>query len=282
MADDFRADLHCHSTCSDGTAPPEEIIRIAKGKGLRGLSITDHDCVDAYQVAVPLAEEAGIRLLPGVEFSANHRGKSVHILAYSFRVDSPLVNEFCERHRERRRQRSVAIVERLAENDVFIDLEEYGEQPGMIGRPHIAQAMVAKGYAKDIQDAFHKYLKEGRCAFVPSLSFSVEETLDVIHKVRGLAVIAHPMLIRSKRVLEEMLEMNFDGLEGFYARFRASDELPFQQRAEARDLFLTGGSDYHGNVKPRNTLGCSWTPQKTFDRLWEHYTEVSSGQLPSL
>ncbi|MCB1136825.1 MAG: phosphatase, partial [Chlamydiia bacterium] len=136
--------------------------------------------------------------------------------------------------------------------------------------PHIAKRLIDAGYAKDIKEAFSLYIGDGRRCFVPSQAFSVEETLDVIRAAGGLAVIAHPMLVSRRRVLRDLLKMDFNGIEGYYACFPPEQERPYQQQGLERGWLITGGSDYHGAVKPHIRLGASWVTQETFDRLWEH------------
>ena len=139
-----------------------------------------------------------------------------------------------------------------------------------IGRPHIAQAMKRKGYVSSIQEAFHKYIGDGRPCYASGGYFSVEETLDIIHQAKGLAVIAHPHLIVKTHTVHDLLEMPFDGIEGYYARF------PFRQNERwikigmNKNWIITGGSDFHGDIKPNIDLGMSWTPQETFKILHDH------------
>lgn len=277
----FRADLHCHSTCSDGSLTPKQLLELSLQKGLQALSITDHDTLEAYQEALPEAKRLGIRLLPGVEFSCVHRDLSIHILAYSFDPFHPLLVDFCHKHKERRIARCQKILERLDKEGVHIDGQELLAKVASnttIGRPHIAQEMVNKGIVPNIQQAFARYLGEGCRAYIPSSSSSVEETLDLIHQAGGLAVLAHPILIKKSKVLAELLTLKLDGLEGFYANFSADQERPFIEKGEKRGLFITGGSDFHGSAKPQIQLGCSWTPQETFEKLWKHYQEQLTTQ----
>lgn len=270
----FRADLHCHSTCSDGSLNPKQLLALSIEKRLQALSITDHDTVEAYHEALPEAKRLGIRLLPGVEFSCVHRGLSIHILAYAFDPFHPLLRDFCHQHKERRIARCQKILERLEKDGVHIDGQELLAKVASnttIGRPHIAQEMVSKGIVSSVQQAFKHYLGEGCRAYIPSSSCSVEETIDLIHQAGGLAVLAHPILIKKTKVLEELLNLNLDGLEGFYANFNSDQERPLIEKGEKRGFIITGGSDFHGDAKPQIHLGCSWTPQETFEKLWQHY-----------
>jgi 3',5'-nucleoside bisphosphate phosphatase len=272
---EFRADLHCHTTCSDGSLTPVEVIKLAAEIGLKGLSITDHDTIDGYETALPAAKEAGVELLPGVEFSAAYRDVSVHILAYAFSLSDEHILTFCQRHQARREQRNRAILKLLQQNGIPITEEELlggldtsGIVPHKtIGRPHIALAMVRRGYVSSVQDAFAKYLKEGKSCYSPGEPFSVEETIDIIHRAKGVAIIAHPHLIAKRSVARYLLQLNFDGLEAYYARLPVEREAEWIKTAQAKGWLITGGSDFHGSVKPNIPLGCSWVNEETFRRL---------------
>lgn len=280
---EFRADLHCHTTCSDGTSTPQEIIKIAAEAGLSGLSITDHDTIDAYKEAVPLAKAHGIELISGVEFSSMQDDVSVHILAYSFPLNSSIIQNFCFRHSQRRTDRNREILKRLSnhgmpltEEEVFAVTAAYpATEHSIIGRPHIALAMLKKGYIQSIQEGFIKYLAEGKSCYTPGDSFSVQETIDIIHQAKGLAVIAHPHLIDHPATLKKLLEMNFDGIECFYARFVKEAQKRWLKIAEHRKWLVTGGSDYHGTIKPNIPLGASWVDAERFYLLQKHFQEVS-------
>lgn len=274
----FRADLHCHTTFSDGTLTPEEIIKLASTIGLRGLSITDHDTIDAYPDAVPIAEQVGIALLPGIEFSASHRGKSVHILAYSFPWNSSVIHDFCQKHTQRRLLRNRGILQLLNKHGMSITEEELQpnlSQHGTIGRPHIALAMLKKGYVSSIQEAFSLYLGEGKPCYTPGGYFSVQETIDLIHKAQGLAIIAHPHLINDQTLIRDLLKMNFDGLEGYYARFPKVQQEKWVEIGRKKGWIITGGSDYHGEIKPMSALGTSWVCEETFQILYDHFKKSS-------
>ena len=281
---DFRADLHCHTTSSDGTTSPEEIVKMAVELGLSGLSITDHDTVDAYSSAVPLAQKLGLELISGAEFSSMQDDVSVHILAYAFPLGSPLIQNFCAKHTQRRAARNKEILKRLTEHGMPLNEEEVlaamPESPlnshSTIGRPHIALAMRKKGYIQTIQEGFNKYLGEGKSCYFPGESFSTQETIDIIHQAKGLAVIAHPHLIDHPKTLKQLLEMNFDGIECYYARFHKEAHDRWLKIAQHRQWLVTGGSDYHGTIKPNIPLGASWINEERFRPLQKHFQEVSS------
>lgn len=278
---DFRADLHCHTTCSDGSASPEELIKQAIEKQLNGLSITDHDTIDAYKTAWPLALQYQLPLISGVEFSASHRGQSVHILAYSFPLHSSLIQQFCQQHTRQRQQRNKEIIDLLTSHGMPVLEEDLidPDHPHTVGRPHIAQAMLKKGYVSSIQEAFHKYIGEGRPCFAAGHYFSIEETIDLIHQAKGLAVIAHPHLIDDSQILLDLLNMNFDGIEGYYGRFQAKEHERWVKIGQRRGWLITGGSDFHGAIKPNIPLASSWVNEETFRILENHFKQNQQSSL---
>lgn len=274
---EFRADLHCHSLCSDGTMSPSEIIDLAIKMGLNGLSITDHDTIAAYPEAILEAQSKNIQMIPGVEFSAIHRQTSVHILAYSFSLNSPIIKSFCQLHQKRRERRTMEILKLLAAQGMSLSLDDFPSDllvPSLkhsMGRPHIALAMLKKGYVTSIQQAFHHYLGEGKPCYIPSSAFTVEETIELIHRANGLAIIAHPHLIENHAVCRDLLEMNFDGIEGYYARFQMTDHERWLKIGARKGWIITGGSDFHGSIKPNLSLGSSYVNEETFALLKQHY-----------
>lgn len=263
----FRADLHCHSIYSDGTDTPQRLIDLAIEIGLSGLSITDHDTVSAYEEALPYAKEHNFLLLPGVEFSASHHGHSVHILGYGFSLQSEALLDLCEWHQTRRKNRNKRILERLRGLGILIETPE----GHTIGRPHIAKAMVEKGAISSIQEAFDKYLGEGRPAYDPGETVSVEKTIAAIHASQGKAIIAHPHLVQRGPLIRQLLKLPFDGIEGYYARFTPLQENKWIGIGRQKGWLITGGSDYHGGTKPFNILGSSWVGKETFDALIAGY-----------
>jgi 3',5'-nucleoside bisphosphate phosphatase len=267
----FRADLHCHSTFSDGTATPEELIDLAAESGLSGLSITDHDTVDAYHTALPYAHKKNISLISGVEFSCIHREESVHILGYAFSLTNQDLLNFCKLHQTRREKRLTLILEKLKQHEMPVTLEP--QSFGSIGRPHIALEMIKHGYVRSVEEAFKKYLGEGCACYVPGEAFTVEESIRIIHKAGGFAVIAHPHLIRNSKIVTDLLKMPFDGVEAYYARFAPHQEKAWVKIGQYRQWLVTGGSDFHGTVKPHIPLGCSWVGTETFQQLHQRFLQ---------
>ncbi len=271
----FRADLHCHTTCSDGTLTPTEIIDHAIKSNLNGLSITDHDTIQAYKEAMPYAAEMNFLLLPGIEFSTCYKDTSIHVLAYAFSLDAKPIQNLCSKHKIRRENRNLAILQLLAKKSLPISVDELERQRGFfsdsVTRPHIALAMIEKGYVTTMQQAFNEYLSEGKPCFVPGTPISLEETLETIHQAGGLAIIAHPHLINDVRIIRNLIDLPFDGIEGYYARFAPKDNERWIKIAQRKSWVVTGGSDFHGTIKPGTTFGSSWVNEETFYQLYRHF-----------
>ena len=201
MSPTFRADLHCHTTCSDGSLTPIELVQLAKEISLQGLSITvRRHTVLGYFLAKERAKELGIELIPGVELSSRHNNQNVHILGYCMKPDHPGLQLYAIGIKNRRIERCQAMLDQLKRLGLPLSFDEVAEQSQseLIGRPHIAAAMVKKGLSKSVREAFRLYLGDGKPGYVPGASVSVEETIQTIHAAEGVAIIAHPHLIQSR------------------------------------------------------------------------------------
>jgi len=274
MTPDFRADLHCHSYCSDGSDSPEELLKKAKEIGLNGLSITDHDSIRAYTPELfSLAEQLSIRLLTGIELSSEWEGATVHVLGYGIDVQSQLLIDFLAEMIRRRDVRNRAIIEKLKARKIDIEMEEVEAltyelfSHRTIGRPHIAEALVRKGIVSTIQQAFEIYLREGASCYVSGIKYSPKDAIEIIHLAKGKAVLAHPHFIKKGALLRYLLSLPFDGLECHYGTLNKVQERPWLEKAKAKGLIATGGSDYHGKFKPYIPLGCSWVSEGIFNSL---------------
>ena len=257
-----------HSTASDGTDTPLELLDLCQEKGLLGLSITDHDTVAAYTPALFIgAEKRGLKLGTGVEFSTRHKGKSIHILGYNIDVSAADLLTFCDAHQKRRFKRNLAMCQKLAKMGMPIGEDWLVGKEG-VGRPHIAKKMVEKGYVNSIKSAFSRFIGDGKCAFVDSDLFSTQETIELIHASGGKAFIAHPHLIKHNRIVQELIEMPFDGVEAYYGTFSKDHEEKWLKIAQEKNWMISGGSDYHGAIKPENRLGSSYVTRKTFEDIF--------------
>lgn len=264
-----RYDLHCHSTASDGELSPVELLKKAKNKGLTGISITDHDTVGAYtDETFAEASRLGLELIPGVEFSSYLGKEGIHVLGYFLDLSSPMLQAFCKKHQSRRWERNRKILKLLMQNNMPIDeseLEEFTDS--VVGRPHIAKLMSRHGYVKDEREAFRKYLSEGKPCFSWGTPISLDETLRLIHAAKGLAFLAHPILIKRKRIFEQALSYPFDGIECYYGNFERDKVEPFIKRAEENRLLKSGGSDYHGPSFTKADLGRSFITKELLELI---------------
>ena len=273
----FKADLHCHTTHSDGTFTPQELLELCMELGIQGLAITDHDTVSAYLEIAPSFAKEKIDLISGVEISTELDGENVHILGYAFDPTNIAIHEFCRLHRLRRDVRNLQILEKLTSKGMLLepkDILDPKNQTVTYGRPHIAQAMVKKGYVKDVAQAFRKYIGNGKPCYVSGDKWTPQEAIDRIHEAKGKAIIAHPHLIENKNILEKLLAFNFDGIEVYYSRFGDDENKKWLKIAQEKNWLATGGSDFHGAIKPDVKLGCSLTPEKTFKELLSHFNQV--------
>ncbi|HEX2583053.1 MAG TPA: PHP domain-containing protein, partial [Chlamydiales bacterium] len=253
----FRADLHCHTYCSDGSDSPETLLRKAKAIGLQGLSITDHDSIGAYTPEVfALADALPIRLLPGIELSSEWEKTTVHVLGYGIDIHSEGLREFLAEMIRRRNTRNQAIIEKLKAQKIAIEMAEVESltqelfSHRTIGRPHIAELLVRKKVVASIPEAFDRYLREGAICYVSGIKYTPTDVIDAIHHAKGKAVLAHPHFIKSGSHLRYLLTLPFDGLECHYGTLHKVQEKYWIKKAKEKGLIATGGSDYHGACKP--------------------------------
>ncbi len=266
----FRADLHCHTTFSDGTMTPRELLHHAKEIGLSALSITDHDTIDAYKEASQIAKELGLLLGNGVEFSSMFGKLSVHILGYDFDLASPEIQNLCALHQTRRQERNKSILYKLSRLSMPIHEEELlAMGQCSLGRPHIAQLMIQKGYVTSIKQAFNLYIGDGRPCFDPGQGITTEVTISTIKKGGGKAFLAHPHLLEHQNKIKELLKLPFDGIECHYARFAPDQEKRWIKIAQEKGWLISGGSDFHGSVKEFISLGCSWVDEETYFKIFQ-------------
>lgn len=274
------ADLHMHTTSSDGSFSPSELLHAAADLGLKGLSITDHDTIHAYTEILPLAASLKLSLLSGIEFSSICAKTSVHILGYGFSLRNTLILSLCENHLIRRKERCLEMLSLLKKQRLSLDedpiLQQLIHTNQLIGRPHIAVAMIRQGYVSTLEEAFQRYLGENCSCYRGAASMSSEEIINVIHQANGLAVLAHPHLIPNESLLQRLLKMPFDGIEVYYARFPMQRNQRFLEIAQRKKWLATGGSDFHGTIKPQLSIGSSWTPQETFEKLFLHYQQAEA------
>lgn len=269
-------DLHSHTNESDGTCSPAELIEEAVRAGVRILGITDHDTLRGFDKAVPVAKERGIELLCGIELSTKLHGQSVHLLGYFPGEDG--LSEFRTwvlDMQASRRDRNIRLVARLQELGFDITLQEAEARGrGMTGRPHFAQLLVEKGYVGSIREAFDDYLDESAKGYVYRREPQFAEGVERIRKAGGIASLAHPVRVRGdvSMLMPELCEAGMNAIEAYHSDHTSGDTELYLNLAKNYDLLVTGGSDFHGTVKPGVKLGtgCGGNlriPEDLLDRL---------------
>jgi len=256
-----RIDLHTHSTASDGTLTPAELMRAAKETGLSAIALTDHDTFAGLPEARAEAERQGIELVPGCELSLDFAGRPTHLLAL-FVDERPgnVVHELT-RVRTARAARNLTMLEKLKTVGVHLRLSDVERHAtGVVGRPHMAQAMMAQGVVRNFEEAFARFLGSGGLAYVPKAKLTPKEAIDAIHADGGLAVLAHPYLLSQQQrqiepMLEELAAQGLDGVEVYYTEHSDKYTELMAELAQRLGLLMSGGSDFHGAVKPGVALG---------------------------
>jgi len=240
-------DLHTHSSYSDGTYAPSAIVDLALRKGLYGLSITDHDCVDGIEEAIEYAKYKNIIFVPGIEFSCFYGDEEIHILGYNIDHKCPSLLDITNRLRNARLERALKMIQNLNSMGFEISFDDLEKQSlTSIGRPHIGQALVEKGYARSIQETFEKYLSQGMPAYVERYRLLAQDAIRLIHEAGGVSVIAHPYLIKNQSCIDALAAMGIDGLEAYHSSHSNSNEKRYIYMARRLGLCITGGSDFHG------------------------------------
>jgi predicted metal-dependent phosphoesterase TrpH len=245
-----------HSTASDGSRSPTDVVRAAKRAELSAIALTDHDTVDGLEEARLAGAELGVRIVNGVELSAVEGESETHLLGLHLQDTGVLARGLAEL-REMRGRRAVTIVERLQALGVQITFDDVLLQSGdgAIGRPHVARALVADGWAADQRDAFDRYLGAGRPAYVAKEQLGMREAIAMVHAAGGLAVLAHPGAAGTRERLESLAALGMDGVEVKHPSHSSSDTQRLRALAEQLGLIPSGGSDWHGAADGPRTIG---------------------------
>jgi 3',5'-nucleoside bisphosphate phosphatase len=277
-------DLHIHSTASDGTLSPVEILRLAETLELGAISITDHDTLKGSRDLLEAAGSSDVRVLTGIEISTIPPALytvagSFHILGYGIRLDDPALNQTLKTLQHARENRNPLIISRLNAMGLDITLEEVIQASGksQIGRPHIAQLMIKKGFARTIDEAFDAYLGFNKPAYVDKYKLDCQKAIEMIIKAGGIPVLAHPFLLRIpdhsrlESLVATLREMGLQGIEVYYPEHSSEDVEFYSRLALSHDLAVTGGTDFHGAIKPEIQIGYGkgdfFVPYAVYDLL---------------
>lgn len=251
------ADLHMHSVHSDGVCTPAELVAEIVRVGLGAVSLTDHDTVAGWPEFRDGCAAAHVEAIPGVELSGTLRERDAHILGYWIDPVAPVLTEALERFRARRIDRGREMTERLNQLGVPIRFDQVLESAGrgVVGRPHVADALLRSGAIASYDEAFRRYLGVGSPAYVPKEVLNAREAVDLIHAAGGLAVLAHPANHFDRATIRSLADAGLDGLEVVHPRHTVATTRVLSEIADENGLFVTGGSDYHGGERGEARIG---------------------------
>lgn len=251
------ADLHIHTKFSDGAYAPERIVEEAHARGLACIAITDHDEVAGITPAKKAAQALNLEVIPGVELSAEIGETEVHILGYFIDWQAQWFQDKLKQLCQVRKERALAIIEKLKQHGIELTADELlsGTDLYSIGRLHIARLLTKKGFVHSTQEAFHKYLGNGRSCYVKKFKLTPTEAIGMIVTLKGVAVLAHPYNIGSDERIAEFVQQGLRGIEVYYPEHDPANTTHYRNLAQKYGLLLTGGSDYHGLAEVGVTLG---------------------------
>ncbi|MBM7623005.1 PHP domain-containing protein [Sporohalobacter salinus] len=272
-----KVDLHLHTTASDGSYTPEELVEKAVEMGLETIAVSDHDTVAGIGPALAAAKGVDLEVVSGVELTTYVGQEEVHILGYCFDyLDQDLLVEL-NKLKEARKNRGKKIVEKLNKLGLDLEWEKVTEVAGSgaVGRPHIARALVNEGYVDDISAAFDNYIADQGPAYVPKTQLTPKEAIEIINKAGGIAVLAHPGHLSTNELVIEIIESGIDGIEAYYSGHDEEETEKYIKLATRYDLLITGGSDCHGpKIKEGILLGTVDIPRQVVDNLKSTYRDI--------
>ena len=254
-------DLHTHTTESDGTLTPSQLVRYAKEKGLSAISVTDHDTIDGNQEALREGKAVGLEVIPGVEISVDHSPGSMHMLGYFINAEDTTLKEKLALLQESRADRNPRIIAKLNELGLDITYDEVVKVSGggQTGRPHIAQVLTKRGYTSSLQEAFDKYLGKGAPAYFDKFRLEPADAMAMITNAGGIPVLAHPFTLHCKSaeeletLVKNLVSQGLKGIEVYYSEHDPQQTSLYHSLAKDYNLAMTGGSDFHGeNMKGIN------------------------------
>jgi predicted metal-dependent phosphoesterase TrpH len=263
------ADLHLHTHFSDGTFSPEEVVTRGQRHGFAALALTDHDTVEGCQRMAAASEAMGIEFIPGTELTAEQDGNELHILGYFLDTGNAKLLSEIEKFQTVRQNRIREMVARLNELNIPLQADAVFALANCRspGRPHVARAMIKAGLIGSLDEAFERFLKKGRPAWVPKMKMSAREAVDLIHQAGGLAVLAHPGLNRTDESIPALVEAGLDGIECFHTKHSTSTSEHYLEIADQHNLLVTGGSDCHGMSKGKPLIGTVKLPYTHVEKL---------------
>ena len=277
-------DLHIHTTASDGSLTPSQVVCYAKEKGLKAIAITDHDTIHGNEEAIKEGISKGIEVIPGVEISVDYSPGTMHMLGYFITTEDPILNEKLTLLQDSRADRNPRIIEKLNKLGLSLTYDEVVQVSGggQVGRPHMAQVLMEKGYTKSIKEAFDKYLGKGAPAYLDKFRLSAVDAITMITDAGGIPVLAHPFTLHLKSsdeldaLVRNLVNQGLQGLEVYYSEHNERTTSSYKLLAKRYNLAITGGSDFHGkNIKGidlgtgRGNLKIPYTVFENLKTFWE-------------
>lgn len=273
-----RIDLHVHTTASDGTCSPTEVVSLAAKNNISAIAVTDHDGVWGYEEAAEAGKALGVEVVPGIEISSKF-GTSVHILGYYIDFNSPELSKSLNWVLSDRDERNLKIIALMQADGIDVSYEGMHERYGdVIGRPHFAEYFVELGMAESVPDAFDKYVDKGRRYWVPRLFITTKRAIEIIRLAHGIPVLAHPFQYKRddaqlRELIEHCIENGLKGIECRYSGYTEEMTAYLEALADEYSLIKTGGSDFHGSNKPSISIGTGTgsldVPYEYLERLKE-------------
>ncbi|MCR5501998.1 MAG: HAD-IIB family hydrolase [Lachnospiraceae bacterium] len=286
-------DLHTHSTASDGSLSPTELVRHAVEKGLSAIALTDHDTIDGIREAMVAAAHAGkaghpFELIPGIEFSTEYEGRDVHVLGLFIDIHNDFLIRRLIRFEKSRNRRNVEMAERLTAAGMPVSMEELRSEfpDSVITRAHFARMLFKKGFVKTVREAFDRFIGDGRPCYIRRRNISPMRAVEIIRKAGGFPVLAHPVLChmsssRLDTLVGRLTAAGLMGIEAVYSTYDPSDERDMRRLADKYGLVISGGSDFHGKAKPGISLGTGkgklFLPYSMLDTIREAHKKMLSG-----
>lgn len=263
------ADLHIHTDYSDSTFSPEEVAVAAAGQGLSAIAVCDHDCVDGIEPCAAAGAGLGVEVIPGIEITVEKEDAEIHILGYFIDWRVKRFREKLASMREARIGRVRNMVVKLNAAGIDVKMEDVLKLAGRgtVGRLHLAQAMIGTGKVKGFREAFGQYIGFAKSCYVPHAPFSAKEALDMLLKVGGVPVLAHPGIMNKDGYIPELIEHGLKGIEVYHTDHKASVVKHYEELAKEYGLVATGGSDCHGMGKGRALIGTVGVPYETVEAL---------------
>jgi len=264
-------DLHIHTTFSDGSSTVKEVLETAYSKGIKAISITDHDCTDAYPYAFELGAQLGIEVIPGVELSSEIDGTDIHVLGYFIDPNNEILAGRLSEMKDARYYRAKKMVENLNKQGIDLRFETVLSIAGVgaIGRPHIAAAMLKEELVYSFREAFEKYIGYGSPSYVEKLKMEPKEVFDLVKQSGGVPVLAHPGVTQVDERIPEFIREGLLGIEVYHTEHPTSAERHYTRIAKKHHLAITGGSDFHSNNHNKSEIGIPLVPYSTVKSLKE-------------